>query len=29
MRNKVFGALAFAVGLAILVIVLKALNWIR
>jgi len=28
MRNKVFGALAFAAGLAILVIVLKTLNWI-
>jgi len=28
MRNKAFGALAFAVGLAILVIALKALNWI-
>jgi hypothetical protein len=28
MRNKAFGALAFAAGLAILVIALKALNWI-
>ena len=28
MRNKTFGALAFAAGLAILVIALKALNWI-
>ncbi len=28
MRNKAFGALAFAVGLAILVIALKSLNWI-
>ena len=28
MRNKAFGALAFATGLAILVIALKALNWI-
>ena len=28
MRNKAFGALAFAAGLAILIIALKALNWI-
>ena len=28
MRNKAFGALAFAAGLAILVIALKALNWV-
>lgn len=28
MRNKAFGALAFAAGLAILVIALKAINWI-
>jgi hypothetical protein len=27
MRNKAFGVLAFAAGLAILVIALKALNW--